>query len=102
MTEIGFLQRQADRGQQADNLLENPVFKEVAEKIREDFAKAFKGDDEDKALEARRQIRVFETLLTEITAVRGQGVVAMQKLREIQRRKKEGLSTDINDMKGIA
>ncbi len=102
MTEIGLLQKQVEDGRQAEILLENAVFKEAAEKLRENFAKAFKGDDEDKALEARRQIRVFEAFLTEIVAIQRRGITAGKEIRKLQRRKDEGLSMDINDMKGIA
>ena len=102
MIEMGPLQKQVEDGRQAEILLENPVFKEAAEKVRANFAKAFKGDDEDKALEARRQIRVFEAFLTEIVAVQRRGITAGKEMRKFQQRQNEGLSTEINDMKGIA
>jgi len=96
------LQKQLEDGQRANEVLENPVFKAMAEEIRSDFARAFKGDDEDKALEARREIRVFEAFLTKLVRKNQKGLEAAKKLDKLNQRKHEGLSTNINDVQGIA
>ena len=102
MTDETKLRKQIEDGQHAENILENPVFKAIGEDIAKEFAQQFKGDDLDKALAAREQIRVFETLLTKLSAVKMRGVTASLDLKARKERKEQGLPTDRSSMRGIA
>ncbi len=102
MTDENKLRKQIEDGQHAENVLENPVFKAIGEEIAKDFARDFKGDDIDKAMEARLQIRVFEALLSKLVNTQKRGKTAAMDLNARQERKNQGLPTDINSMQGIA
>ncbi len=102
MTDVTLLQNKVNRGKEAEQILEAPLFKEVAESLRKDCFRAFKGDDEDKALAARVEIRVFEAFLTKFVKIRQEGINAHKQIRNLQDRKEQGLSNDFNDLQGIA
>ena len=102
MTDENKLRKQIEDGQHAENVLENPVFMAIGEEIAKDYARDFKGDDLDKAMEARQQIRVFETLLTKLTIIQKRGKTAAMDLNVRQERKNKGLPIDINSLQGIA
>ncbi len=101
MTDVTILQNKVNRGKEAEQILEAPLFKEVAESLRQDCFKAFKGDDEDKALAARVEIRVFEAFLTKFVRIHTEGLAAFNKIEELRRRDTAGESTDYNDVQGI-
>ncbi|MGI9490495.1 MAG: hypothetical protein ACR2RF_32300 [Geminicoccaceae bacterium] len=102
MPEPDLLWKHVQDGQEAEAVLQNPVFKQVAEELQKRFATDFKGDDEVKALEARREVRVFEALLGKILRIQERGVKAAASLEELKQRDKEGLPTDANSLGGIA
>ena len=96
------LLQQIETGRLAQDVLDNPVFKSVAEQIREDFNRAFRGDDEDEALKVRREARAFEKILTKLAMLKDKGDAADSSLRELKRRERAGEPTDLNSMHGIA
>ena len=102
MTDENKLRKQIEDGQHAENVLENPVFKAVGEEIAKEYARVFKGDDLDKAMEARQQIRVFETLLGKLVNVQKRGKTASLDLKARKEREEQGLPTDISSLRGIA
>ncbi len=102
MTDVTLLQKKINRGKEAEALMDNALFKEMGEALRRDCFKAFKGDDENKAMEARVQIRALEAFLGKFDRIRKDGLSAFKQIQDIQRREKEGLSIETNDMQGIA
>lgn len=102
MTDVTLLQKKVARGQDAEAILQAPLFKEVGESCRNQWFKDFSGDDEEKAAAARQEVRAFEKFLTKLVKIHKEGIAAQKQIREIQRRSEEGLSQDSNDMQGIA
>ena len=101
MTDVTILQNKVNRGKEAESILESPLFKEVAESVRRDCFAAFRGDDEDKAMEARVAIRLFEAFLTKFVKIHREGVAAHRKINDLRRREEENISTEVNDVQGI-
>ena len=96
------LQKIVEDGQHAEAVLENPLFKRLAEEMRKDCFDKFKGGDETAALEARREIRVFEDFLTKFAVAHKRGMDAANKQRDLAQRQSDGLPIDINNVQGIA
>ena len=95
------LQRYIRDGQEAAAVLENRIFKAQARALEKEYHAAFKGEDLDKALEARRKAQVFESFLTKLVIIQRKGEKAGKDLEEFRFRKREGLSLVVNDMQGI-
>ena len=102
MPDETLLLKQLTEGEAAKAVLENPVFRRVAEDLRKECFKAFKGSDDDKAMEARREIRVFETFLTKFIVTQRKGEEAAKVLETLKERNKEGKRIDANALGGIA
>ena len=95
------LQRHIKDGQEASAVLENRIFKAQARAQTKEYHAAFKGEDLDKALEARRKAQVFESFLTKLVIIQRRGEKAGKDLKKLRSRKREGLSIVVNDMQGI-
>ena len=84
------LRKNVEKGQEAKNILESEVFREVGGSINKEFQSAFKGDDEEKAWEARREARTFEKILGRFHRLAQKGDQSQKKLNEL-RDKKENI-----------
>ena len=101
MTDVTLLQTKVNRGKQAEVLLGDPLFKEVGDACRKEWFKAFAGDDEDKAKQARDEVRAFERFLTKLVAIHKEGVSAHKRIEDLKKRQQDGESMDFNDVQGI-
>ncbi len=101
MTDVTLLQNKVNRGKQAEGLLGDPLFKEIGEACRKEWFKAFAGDDEDKAGQARHEVRAFQKFLTKIVNIHKEGIAAHKKIEELRLRESKGESMDPNDLQGI-
>lgn len=95
------LQRYFRDGQEAEAVLENRIFKAQARALEKEYSAAFKGDDLDAALEARRKAQVFEDFLTKLAIIHKRGIQAGKDLENLKQRRHQGLSLVVNDMQGI-
>ncbi len=91
-----------EQGDLATVVLENPVFRKVAEELNRDYGKAFKGDDMEAALKARDEARALESLLTKLKKVQDKGVQAANELQQQRDRRELGLPNDATMVNGIA
>ena len=91
-----------EQGDFATVVLENPVFRKVADEVNRDYGKAFKGDDMEAALKARDEARALESLLTRLHRVQTKGRQAAKDLEELRERRETGLPTEAHMINGIA
>ena len=91
-----------EQGDMATVVLENPVFRKVAEELNRDYGKAFKGDDMEAALKARDEARALERLLTKLKKVQDKGAQAARDLQDQRDRRELGLPNDATMVNGIA
>ena len=100
------LRNQVEDGRQATIVLENVIFRRVAEQIRTELYEAFKGEDDEKALDARTKKKVFEELLNTFLRIQVRGkratdsLKAMESERELERQGEK--PKDFNEIQGIA
>ena len=72
-------------GRLAGQVLENDAFRHVCETVQTDLRKKFLGDDDDAALEARREAKALETVLTKLDRLQERG-------RAIERQEKDKIA----------
>lgn len=86
----GKLRQRAEDGIKAKAVIENEVFRAVAEDYQKDLLKAFKGtDDIEVALEARRKVLVFEEILARLLTIAQQGDHAQGELAQMVARQEQ-------------
>ena len=102
MNDVNSLVELMEQGDLASLVLDNAVFRKVADELNRDYGKAFKGDDMEAALKARDEARALESLLTKLTRVQSKGQRAAEQLQELRDRKEAGLPIDATALNGVA
>ena len=74
-------------GRMAGQVLDNDAFRHVCGEVQTDMRKAFMGDDDAKAMEARREAKALEAILSKLTRLRERGSVIEKQEKEARNKR---------------